>query len=67
MKSYKNILIWILGIAALLYFIFGNLSKETQQIIIAIALLIFLFYLTDKRFRKIENVLGLLQTPSKKE
>jgi len=67
MKKYNKILIGIFLIAGLFYLYYSDLTPGTKTALLVGVFLVYLFYNIEKRFRRVESALRLLEDPTKKE
>lgn len=63
MKNQKKIIKWVIGITAILFFLSADFTSGTKTAIVIGVFLYLIISEQDKRFRRVENALGLLDNP----
>jgi len=67
MKNPKNLIKWIIGVIVILFFLSADFTPGTKTAIIIGVFLYFLIVEQNKKFRKVENAVGLLDNSTSQE
>jgi hypothetical protein len=64
MKNTKNLIKWIIGVIAILFFLSADFTPGTKTAIVIGVFLYLIISEQNKRFRRVENAVGLLDNPT---